>query len=116
MNQAVNFNVMQEAYPTKEIVNLVEEVNNAFAEAGHPQPAAWQMYLNPDALVTVDLTIQRFLINRAFRLIINMVTNENTMDVRFCLVDNGEFLDWIRLFKVEVLPCLMRNQILFSTH
>ena len=116
MNQAVNFTVMQDVFPTRDINNLVEEVTQAMSDAGHPQPLAWQAYLNPDALNTTDLSIQRFLINRAFRLIINLITNENTMDVRFCLVDNGEYLDWIRLFRVEVLPCIMRNQVLFSTH
>lgn len=116
MNQSVNLGVIKDAVETREITNLVHEVNQLMQEAGHPQPLAWQAYLNPDALSSTDLSIQRFLINRAFRLIINLVTNENTMDVRFCLVDNGEFLDWVRLFKVEVLPCIMRNQLLFVTH
>lgn len=116
MNQTANLSTLQEVVPTREVSNLIDEVTSAFVEAGHPRPEAWKGYLHPDALTTPDLSIQRFLINRALRLIVGLVTSENTMDVRFCLVDNGEFIDWVRLFRIEVLPCLMRNQVLFAVH
>ena len=116
MNQIANLSASQEVTLGQEVSSLIDEVTGAFVEAGHPHPEAWKGYLNPVAMATQDLSVQRFLINRALRLIIGLVTSENTMDVRFCLVDNGEFRDWVRLFRTEVLPCLMRNRVLFAIH
>ena len=90
------------------IGSLVNIVNSLLEEAGHPNPKAWQKYLHTDAFVTGDLGVQRFLVNRCFRLILGNVSSENTMDARYCLVDTGEIKDWARLFKTGVVPTLVR--------
>ena len=92
------------------ITDLVSFVTKLLASKNHPRPDAWKEYLNPDAFVAQP-EIQRFLINRAWRLIMARVVGENTMDIRYCLVDSGEIHDWARLFETEVLPCIMRYNL-----
>ena len=92
-------------------VNLVTAITDLLAKSGHPRPTNWQVGLNPDALITSDQNIQRFLINRQWRLILSNAPNVNTMDQRYCLVDQGDIKDWYRLFEVEVLPCILNNQL-----
>lgn len=88
--------------------NLVTVVDQLMLKHGHPHPYEWKRHLNPDANITNDPSIQRFLINRAMRMLFADVPEENTLDIRYCLVDQGEISDWIRLFESEVLPCLIR--------
>lgn len=92
---------------TEEQINLVDEVSKILEEAGHPRPQDWKRYLDQNALIS-DTMYQRFLINRCFRQILGEVTTEVTMDVRYCLVDNGKIKDWLRLFKQGVVPCIVR--------
>lgn len=93
--------------------SLVDFVSNMLSVAGHPNPTGWTAYVHADAMVTNDLNIQRFLINRAWRSIIGRLEQHDvdTMDVRFCLVDTGEIKDWCRLFQESVLPCILEFQL-----
>lgn len=93
-----------------EQVNLVEVVTAMLFSAGHPQPQAWLQGLHPDAINSNNPEVQRFLINRYWRGQIAQVPG-NTLDIRYCLVDQGQYTDWIRLFKNGVLPCIMDNQL-----
>lgn len=88
-------------------INLVNLITDLLAQHNHKNPQAWITHLNQDALATTDQGIQRFLINRAWRTILGAVTDRNTMDIRYCLVDNGEYHDWLRLFEQGVLPCIL---------
>lgn len=113
MEKVQGFEKLASQVPAREITDLVYEVNNALSEAGHPNPAAWHSYVQSDVFGNADPFVQRFLINRAFRLIL-AEAQENTMNVRFCLVDNGELIDWLRLFKDQVIPCVQRNSLLLN--
>lgn len=93
-------------------LNLVAEVCNVLTRLGHERPNDWMKYLHSDAMVEgQDNSIQRFLINRAMRLVLSEITNENTMDVRYCLVDQGEIHDWLRLFETGVAPWLIKHNL-----
>ncbi len=54
---------------------------------------------------------QRFLLNRFFYLQLISLDGINTMDERFCLIEDGTFEDWLRLFSNKVLPCLISNNL-----
>ena len=90
------------------VTNLVPVVDDILAKMGHANPSGWQKYLNQEAHTSSDLGVQRFLINRCFRLILGNVSSENTMDARYCLVDTGEIKDWVRLFRTGVAPMVVR--------
>ena len=92
-------------------VNLVAIVGDILMMHGHQRPDDWKRFLNPDALNTNDPLIQRFLINRAWRTIIGSVADVNTIDIRYCLVDNGEITDWIRLFETGVVPFIIQYNL-----
>jgi len=88
--------------------DLIKMVNDVLIKLGHQRPTDWMCHLHPDGLNTTDNKLLRFLINRAFRIILGSVSDENTMDARYCLVDTGEIKDWIRLFETGVAPTIVR--------
>lgn len=91
--------------------DLVLAVTELLAKHNHPHPLVWTQGLHPDAFNQPDVTVQRFLINRRWRMILGLVTQENTMDIRYCLVDSGEISDWLRLFETKVLPCAIKYSL-----
>lgn len=88
--------------------NLAEYVTERLSANGHPRPDNWQGGLHPDALVTTDFSIHRFLVNRQLRLVLGNL-DTNTTQERFCLVDGGTPDDWKRLFDDKILPCMVKN-------
>lgn len=88
--------------------NLVEHIVLILMKANHPQPDFWVNQVHPDVYITPDVNIQRFLINRFWRNYIGQF-QENTLEVRHCLIDQGSIEDWLRLFEQGVAPCVMRN-------
>ena len=98
-----------ESHTTDDIViDPINDITNALIEAGHQRPNDWKRYLETGAGNQPDKNYDRFLVNRALRQILSSVKTENTMDARYCLIDDGSLLDWLRLFKSGVLPCIVR--------
>lgn len=60
-------------------------------------------HMRPDA--------QRHLVNRFFRGQILSIRDTDTIAVRTCLIDSGEYSDWMRLFKESVVPFLIQNSL-----
>lgn len=87
---------------------LVAYVQEKLSAAGHPNPSEWTKRLHPDALTTTDASVERFLVNRALRTEIGLY-EEQTTEVRYCLVDDGVEADWRRLIADMVVPCMVRN-------
>lgn len=52
---------------------------------------------------------QRVLMNRYFRTQMLSVREQDSINERSCLIDNGEFQDWMRLFEETVVPFLIQN-------
>jgi len=94
-----------------EPTNLVHALTTLLTAAGHPRPDDWTRGLHEDANLTPDTSIQRFLINRNLRLILGECKTENTIDVRYCLVDSGDIKEWVRLMETMIVPCLVRNNL-----
>lgn len=93
---------------------LVQAMTHLLREAGHPHPDAWEKdpQLHRDAFTYPDEGVQRFLINRYWRMQIQRLP-EDTMNVRYCLLDERHVktVDWLRVFKEGVVPCILRNQL-----
>lgn len=97
--------------PEQQQINLVEAITNILVEAGHGRPSDWQRKVDKTAFETDNQNFQRFLINRGFHLILGGVVTEDTMNARYCLVDTGSIDDYLRLFKTEVAPILVRANV-----
>lgn len=52
---------------------------------------------------------QRVLMNRFFRTQMLSVRECDSINERSCLIDNGEYQDWMRLFEETVVPFLIQN-------
>lgn len=101
--------IAAEVKPHQDLVAMVTE---ALTTAGHQRPSDWQRRLHADA-INLDLPDdqRRFLVNRALRMVLADAVGENTMDIRYCLVDQGEIVDWFRLVQAEVVPCIVRHNL-----
>lgn len=95
--------------------NLVFKITAILSESGHKRPADWESRVHPDALHVHDEKIQRFLINRYWRETIGALAQE-TMDIRYCLVEQGSLEDWLRLFRTGVAPCIVENHLPEAIH
>lgn len=98
--------------------NLTTAITNLLKAHNHPNPEAWLSLVHPDALSNPDRSIQRFLINRFWRNAIGDIppsddgtARSRSLDVRYALVDTGEFKDWLRLFESEIIPCILENNL-----
>jgi hypothetical protein len=94
-----------------ELKNLAYEITEILRIANHPRPEAWMQGLHPDTFTVDDPGIQRFHINRYWRVELAKLSVD-TMDLRFCLVDTGQISDWLRLFRTGgVAECIAKHNL-----
>lgn len=96
--------------------SLVEEITAMITEAGHPSPDSWKTGLKAEVYTAQDVNHQRFIINRHWVQIFTSLPIdqiEKTRDARGCLM-NGEcdLADYMRLFKLVVVPCAIELNLL----
>ena len=96
----------------KKIQCLTTEVREQLSLCGANLRA--QEYFDTNELIIstkgMDPDSQRMYQNRYWNLQL-LGLEENTIDVRFCLITNGTTDDWFRLFKQMVIPCIVRNNL-----
>lgn len=97
--------MMHKVPPEARLTDLIVEL---LQKHGYPEPTQWLQALHPDALTIPDQNVQRFLINRYWRQLLGTFPT-NTMDARYHLVDTGDLSDWLRLFELGVIPCLLQH-------
>lgn len=54
--------------------------------------------------------VQRYCLNKYWQLML-MSVHGNTTDERYCLISNGEVSDWLKLFRVKIIPCIVANDL-----
>jgi hypothetical protein len=96
---------------TASVTNLIVEVSAALQKRGHARPHDWEAYLDPAVHQTTDLSQQRFFINRAWRQIIGTVKDEPTMDQRYCLIDDGNIDDWLKIFNAGLVSWITQRAL-----
>lgn len=88
---------------------LAQYVDDMLAEAGHPEPAKWQVELRgeqPD----VD-NAERVYVNNGLRRILSNIDIRHDIDTstaRYCLNDRNDFHDWYHAVKQMVVPLLVK--------
>lgn len=111
--QAVHRNTTQVPVQPGQLIHLVTAL---LAQAGHPNPTAWQAYLPLGSTSLTDLNAERRAINRAWRVILHQLPQINTTDIRFSLIEDGNINDWLRHFQTGVMPCILRYNLPISMH
>ncbi len=62
-------------------------------------------YCESQGVVNKKPNVQRFYMNKYFTLVL-LLSKEDTMDQRYCLITDGTVEDWLSLFRRKVLPFL----------
>jgi len=91
--------------------NLAYAITDILRKAGHQRPEAWMQGLHPHTWTTTDPNLQRFHINRHWRVLIGSVDSPESIDVRYCLVDTGKIADWLRLFQTGVAKWVVSQNL-----
>lgn len=90
----------------------VQDVTNALANAGHPNPSAWEQDLRETCPEAFDKqasgTYRRVLVNRCLHLIIAEAGGQHAAAFRYLLVDQGTHDEWKTLINDNVAPHLAR--------
>lgn len=96
---------------------LIGQISLMLEEAGHKEPLAWVTRLHamcPEIVDEEDVRVQRYMLNCFWA---NELGNHDvahgtdTTNARFSLVEQGTLLDWVRLFKENVLPCIIKYNL-----
>ncbi len=101
--------------------DLRKNITSVFAHHGQPDPEAWLKQLTEldvqeieKAILAGDLPYQRFVINRYFRNALGMATVDkgiDTMNARWCLIDNDTTDNWVHHFKDSTSKCIIKNSL-----
>lgn len=87
-------------------VDLVEQITDMMTEANHPDPLSWHHNDTIDQAKVAAPKLQRFLINRYWRMRLGTV-QRSTVAERFCLIDEGSMDEYLKVFKTGVLPTIV---------
>lgn len=90
--------------------DLVTEVTKLLQEGGHPNPTNWETMLGVANSHSIGPKLQRFLINRYWRIKMGLCTADSTME-RYCLIESGDDKDYLEIFKVNILPFIIRHSV-----
>lgn len=96
---------------------LIGQVSLMLEEAGHKEPLAWveRLYaMCPEIVDENDTGVQRYMINCFWANELgrhDVEHNTNSTNARFSLVEQGTLLDWVRLFKENVIPCILKYNL-----
>ncbi len=91
-------------------IDLVSEISTLLQNANHPNPRGWEAGLAMTSLHLQGPKLQRFLINRYWRVAMGLCDSNSTME-RFCLIESGEDKDYLEIFKVNILPFIIKNNL-----
>lgn len=91
-------------------INLLEEVRNIFIQSGLTSKISTfnkhQFILQAENKIP---SVQRYFLNRYFNIQLSYVAN--SFNARYNLINDGDFEYWIKLFKENVLPILIDNDL-----
>lgn len=90
--------------------DVVVEITALLTQANHPNPQAWLEADTVKQAAAAAPKLQRFLVNRHWRLALGMC-KESTTAERFCLLDEGKVEDYLKVFKEAILPVVVRHAL-----
>jgi hypothetical protein len=91
-------------------IDLVQEITSLMIKAGHLNPFAWHEQMAMANVQEQGPKLQRFLINRYWRVKMGLCAEDSTMP-RFCLVESGDDKEYLKIFESNILPFIIRNNL-----
>lgn len=91
-------------------IDLVSEITNLLKVAGHSNPYKWQDHPTVMEALGAHPKLQRFLINRYWRIQLSNLAVSTTRE-RYCLIDTGEYTDYLKIFNDAIIPTIIKNNI-----
>lgn len=90
--------------------DLVAEISALLQAQGSSDPFSWETHLGVVDAHIVGPKLQRFLINRYWRLKMGLSSADSTMP-RYCLIESGEDSEYLEIFKSNILPFIIENNV-----
>ncbi len=93
-------------------IDLVEIVREKLLSIGKEQDIA--LFDNNEYILDAKNRrpkIQRFILNKYWTLQILNIDNVDSIDVRYCLVNDGDIDKWIDLFNKKVVPFIIEHDL-----
>ena len=97
---------------TTDDIDLVQETRRILTEAGLGQEVAIAFDSNPYVLdaLTKKPEVQRYMLNRFWNIQL-LTANAESFEERYCLIPNGNVLDWLRLFAEKIVPFAVTHRL-----
>jgi hypothetical protein len=96
-----------------EEIDLISAVRQILIQAGLAKECS--DYFDTNTYIRDGMLLgpigQRFLLNRFWNIQLMSLSLTNTLEERFCLIEDGSFDDWLRLFTSKILPCLITHRL-----
>lgn len=90
--------------------DLVAEITQLLQEQGSSDPFSWETRLGVVDAHSIGPKLQRFLVNRYWRLKMGLSQADSTMP-RYCLIESGEDSEYLEIFKANILPFIIKNNV-----
>ena len=90
--------------------DLVAEISKLLQSEGSPDPFGWETRLGVPDAHSIGPKLQRFLANRYWRLKMGLANADSTMP-RYCLIESGEDSEYLEIFKANILPFIIKNNV-----
>lgn len=102
----------KEVKPTPEVkadsgFQPVDYLSQSLLNAGHPEPTAWTLHIDPRAVTAEDEKERIFFANRALRLYIAEHTDQENVTPRMLVSDGIDATKWAALADQGIVPWLM---------
>lgn len=101
----------------RERFNALKTITGFLAAAGHTRPSAWEEFVKGrEHFATLNIDHQRYAVNVALREIFSQldlraVDPINTLDERYCIVDEGALDQWLLLLEKHLIPFMVRHDL-----
>ena len=90
--------------------DLVAEITQLLQEQGSSDPFSWETRLGVVDAHSIGPKLQRFLVNRYWRLKMGLSQADSTMP-RYCLIESGEDSEYLEILKANILPFIIKNNV-----
>lgn len=91
-------------------LDLLQEVTKLLEKAGHPNPNGWTSDARLQEAQGANPKLQRFLINRYWRLKLGSLGIDTTTQ-RYCLFDEGPDTSWLQTFDNVIVSTVVTYQL-----
>lgn len=111
-NEGIDYDDIVEKVPLPQSIDLVEKIRILLTGAGLIKEANLIFMLDPlvQASIGQHAYVQRPNLNKYFLYQLSQFGSES-IEERYCLIDDGTPEEWLRLFEGKILPFLITKRL-----